>query len=372
MRLPRPGKKSLFFLVILTLAAWCGWRQYPSLLAWYYVHRLSLAEAADREGWINRIVPLEEEGVPHILAELQQNKPFACASLGQALTALLQHWGRDAEPTRALVEESYRRFPLLSTPGQRTVLEVLAGLLAPRPEDSVPAAYLLQAAHQFIEIAHQESVRKEAVALGQALLRCAPKGPWVDTCRALLLRCWSDPELEHRILAVQWSLQAPFKDDAQVLTKMTALLKDPQAPVRRAAILVLGGRNDLVQEDDLLPLLHDSDAEVRRICEVALRSRGLLDHHIALARLITDEQPQARLAIFEELQKAEDLDPGVWLERLSQDPAPAVRAAALRAACTVFRVNLRPRLEQMAQQDPSPTVRQLAIHYLKQNADTNP
>jgi hypothetical protein len=70
------------------------------------------------------------------------------------------------------------------------------------------------------------------------------------------------------------------------------------------------------------------------------------------------------LQVLEQLRQANDLEPGVWLRRLSHDPVPAVRAAAARAAGENDQVDLSDRLTQMAQSDPSPTVRQLARYYL--------
>jgi hypothetical protein len=80
---------------------------------------------------------------------------------------------------------------------------------------------------------------------------------------------------------------------------------------------------------------------------------------------MTDARPEIRLQVLEHLGPAADLAPGVWLRRLSHDPAPAVRAAALRALAEQPQLGLRDRLEQMAQNDPSPTVQQLASHYLR-------
>jgi hypothetical protein len=64
------------------------------------------------------------------------------------------------------------------------------------------------------------------------------------------------------------------------------------------------------------------------------------------------------------LFQTEDLPLGIWLRRLSLDPAPAVRAAAVRAAHFQTQADLRDRMAEMAREDPSPTVRQLAGYYL--------
>ena len=64
------------------------------------------------------------------------------------------------------------------------------------------------------------------------------------------------------------------------------------------------------------------------------------------------------------LHDAHDLDHSVWLRRLRQDPAAAVRAAAIRAASRHNVAGLRDRLLDIAQNDDSATVRQLAAYYL--------
>src|SRR5262249_46453454 len=140
---------------------------------------------------------------------------------------------------------------------------------------------------------------------------------------------------------------------------------DPDPEVRRAAVLALGSAQNVIGDDDLLPLLHDPDAQVQQLCEVALRSRGLQEEHLECARLISDPSPTARLQLLQRLRHATDLDVGVWLRRLSQDSSSAVRAAAVRAASQLAQLGLRDRLLEMSQQDPSPTVRQLAGHYLQ-------
>ena len=79
---------------------------------------------------------------------------------------------------------------------------------------------------------------------------------------------------------------------------------------------------------------------------------------------MTDAQPGTRLQVLDLLGRSRDLEPGAWLRRLSNDPSPAVRAAAVRAATEQPMASLVDRLEQMAQNDPSSTVRQLAQYYL--------
>jgi HEAT repeat protein len=161
-------------------------------------------------------------------------------------------------------------------------------------------------------------------------------------------------------------MRAPLHDEKALLNSVVPLFKDLAPEVRRAAVLAIGLAEDTVGVQEMLPLLHDEDAEVRRLCEAALRGRGLLDSHIKLAKLISDAQPSQRIKVVHHLNDADDLDSGTWLLHLSQDQSPAVRAAAIRfAANDPATADFQPRLLQMAQQDPSPTVRQLAAYYLQ-------
>jgi hypothetical protein len=61
-----------------------------------------------------------------------------------------------------------------------------------------------------------------------------------------------------------------------------------------------------------------------------------------------------------------EIDPVLWLERLSRDTSPAVRAAVIRTAGERMEVRFSARLAEMAQQDTSTTVRQLAEYYQRE------
>jgi HEAT repeat protein len=183
------------------------------------------------------------------------------------------------------------------------------------------------------------------------------------TGRAAAARGLRAERPEVRLEAIRLA-QTPSLD---LLNEVVPLLDDSDADVRRAALVAVGAARDAIADDELLRWLHDPDDDVRKLCEHALRGRGLRDQHLRLGRLLTDPKPQIRLQVLDQLRRAEDLEPGVWLRRLSHDPAPAVRAAALRAAAEFAMVDLSERLQQMSQNDPSPTVRQLAAFYLQLN-----
>jgi HEAT repeat protein len=154
--------------------------------------------------------------------------------------------------------------------------------------------------------------------------------------------------------------------EVMLLGEVVPLLADGDAEVRRCAVLAVGASPSVISTDTLLPLLHDDNAEVRHLCEQALRSRGLEEQHLKLGRLMTDALPDSRLQVVDLLRRVQHLEPepAAWLRHLSHDSSPAVRAAAVRAGAEQSASAFRDRLEQMAQDDPSPTVRQIAQYYL--------
>src|SRR5262249_17989245 len=115
---------------------------------------------------------------------------------------------------------------------------------------------------------------------------------------------------------------------------------------------------------ELLPLLHDPAIDVRILCEKTLRSRGLTAQQIDLARLMTDAEATVRARVPAKVLECPDLDTHVWMDRLSRDPSPAVRAAVVRTVGEVADERLRDRMREMAGNDPSPTVRELAGYYM--------
>lgn len=364
MRQPsRNGKK---WLVLLALPAIIGgvlvWQR-NSILEWYYVRGLANADESDRAQWAQRVSGLDVAALPRLLSILRRADGRACANVEAGLVGMLHRWGEDDPRAQSLAEEVLRRFPDLSPEGQQAALQVPIAWLGMSPQPVAPAARTVTAGSFLTASAQVAEVRGRAILLAQALLQRSSPGQWTDLCTDLALNGLSDSAAETRSAAINlaWFLS---RSEPKLLIRVAALLHDPAAEVRQAALIAVGPSRDVIIDDELLPLLHDADREVRRLCEEALRSRGLLDSHLLLARLISDPRPGARLQVVSQLGHAEDLEPGVWLRRLSHDPAPAVRAAAVRAAYFQTQVDLRERLRQMARDDPSPTVRQLADHYL--------
>jgi HEAT repeat protein len=192
-----------------------------------------------------------------------------------------------------------------------------------------------------------------------------------SACRELTQTCLGDEVPANRAHAVRLAARPQIA----LLEAVVPLLSDPVPEVRREAMLAVGPAQTAMSTDNLVRWLHDADAEVRTLCEKALRSRGLGDEHVKLGRLLTDSRPGVRLQVLSLLRQANDLEPGIWLRHLSHDSAPAVRAGAVRAAAEQAIGTLADRLEQMAQNDACPTVRQLAQYYLhsqKSGADYSP
>jgi HEAT repeat protein len=207
--------------------------------------------------------------------------------------------------------------------------------------------------------AEAKEVRGAALSLVRALVTQAGCQEAMITCREAAQAALADAAPQNRIRAIQLALGTGMN----LLEHVVSLLRDGDPEVRRATVLAVGSAPEVVSTDELLPLLHDGDAKVRQLCEKALEGRGLSADHIRLGRLMTAADAKTRLQVLECLRRTRGIEPAIWVRRLSHDPSEAVRAAAVRAAGEFCVVHLNDRLEQIAQNDPSPTVRQLAQFY---------
>jgi len=362
----RLRKTLTLIAVLLVVVAALAWWQRAPLLSWYTLRGLARAGDQDRAVWIQRVVNLDADAVPGLLDLLRRDDPRVCANAEAALAALVQRWGRGDSRTAALADELTRAFGNLGTPGREAVLEWYLGTLHDFDPALGTALPLGDAAGKVVAVAArlpEKGVRVRALMLAEVVLARLQPRP-ADLYRELALQGLTVQDAEIRAAAVRLAMHAPLHADDALLEKVLPCLKDPAPEVRRAAVLTVGLAEKTIGVDDLVPLLQDPDAEVRRLCEAALRGRGLLDGHITVARLMSDRRPGERLQVVHHLREATELAPGVLL-RLSQDPAAAVRAAAIRYAAEDPGTDFEERVLQMAQGDASPTVRQLASHYLK-------
>jgi hypothetical protein len=345
-------------LGIVSLLAALGWWQRDSLLAWYYVQGMLRADDYDREQWILRIVETDSAAIPELVHCLQRQDAQLCGNCQSALLRLWERWPGDDTRRAQLLARLGDAFPHLSLAGQRSAIDLQVHWLAVEPK-----ADLISSGVRLVPVAGRsldKEVRGRAMTLADRLLRCDGRPQIVAVCREAIRQGFHDADAENRALAVHCAARG----EARLLPQLVPLLDDPAPAVRRAALEALGPAGDAVTTDDLLRSLHDSDEDVRRLCEATLRGRGLRNEDVALGRLLSDPRAGARLQVFETLRRVNDLEPGVWLRRMSNDPAAAVRAAAVRAAGE-SPVDLTDRLTQMAQNDPSPTVRQLAAFYVR-------
>jgi hypothetical protein len=347
-------------LGIVILLAALGWWQRDSLLAWYYVQGLLRADDGDRRHWIERIIQADSAATAELVHCLERPDVQVCGNCQIALTRLWEQWPADDARRAELLGRLTDAFPRLSLAGQRSAIDLQVHWLESAPTADLVASgvRLLPAAGRSLD----KEVRGRAMTLAHRLLMCDRRQEIVAVCREAIRQGFQDAEAENRMLAVHCAARG----EAQLLPQLVPLLDDPAPGVRQAALTALGPAGDAVTTDDLLRSLHDSDEDVRRLCEATLRGRGLRNEDVALGRLISDPRAGVRLQVFDTLRRANDLEPGVWLRRMSNDPVAAVRAAAVRAAGEQAQVDLTDRLTQMAQTDPSPTVRQLATFYVRQ------
>jgi hypothetical protein len=348
-------KKVLLFtapaLVLLGLA----WLLTPSLRAWYLLRGLRAADEAARPAWAAAVGALGEPALDPLLAGLAEGHGDNCAA---ALDALL-----DRVPPGVLAGRLVKSYSRLPADARLRALNVLTAWMSRCPDDE-----LHQRAADLLPLAAAEPECLEAaVGLAAAVMSRPRPADVAAVCSKLAREGLASPSAPVRVRAVSLCLQ-PGLD---LLEPVAALLKDPSAEVRRAALVAVGP-SEVAGEESLLPCLHDADAQVRDLARSALMARGLRPEQVELGRLLTHPRSRVRLEVLDRLPEVADLDPGVWLRRLSQDGSPAVRAAAARAMGSLPAADMSDRLEQMARTDPSPTVAQLARYYLAQRARLRP
>jgi hypothetical protein len=364
-------KTLLIIACLLMLGAGVIWWQREPLLAWYCVRQLAAAGDDNRDAWVARIVELDRAAVPGLLDCLTRQDAQTCANIETALLALVESWGPGDARGLDLVDEIVTQLEPWSPAGKQAGLQVPLALLR---GPAVPAERLAQAAGRLAATAAKDAdsgVQACGITLAAALIQRCPHGPWLDLAQPLALSGLTAPDPGVRVSAVNLALQmARRADHPSILTKVVSLLGDSAPAVRRAALIAVGPNRNLMPEgelvpENLFPLLHDTDAEVKRLCGLTLVSWGFPETHIELARRISAPDAMSRLQVLDLLRATPELEPGIWLRRMSHDPDRAVRAAAIRAACKDFQIDMTTRIRQMAQDDPSDTVRQIATTYLK-------
>jgi hypothetical protein len=350
-------------LTALLILIGFAWLERDHLRVWYSINMLIRAQDSNRLIWAERVAELDLGAMRRLIDCLRRSDAAICAGAQAGLQKMVQRWGANDARRARLAACLAERFTALSEPGRKAALGVLADLFQTQRAGPPTIDLLVPATRIMVEASRAtgSGVREAAMSLtATSLAGCSMQPDLLRACRQLIQMCLSDRSAANRVQAIRLALQK----EIDLLEAVTPLLNDAAPEVRREAMLAVGPAPGVINTDDLLQWLHDPDAEVRRLCEAALLSRGLREEHVQLGRLLTDSRPAVRLQVLDLLQRDSDLEPGIWLRRLSHDPAPAVRAAAVRAA-TVQRVrSFADRLEQMAQNDPSPSVRQLAQYYL--------
>ncbi len=357
--------KWTWFCLLLALggAGAVAWLERVSIAAWYHAGQLARASESQRGRRLEALASHEQAAVPALLRHLDAKDETARANAEWALIELARLWGPRDGKTRALAACLGEAFSRFSGIGQGHALRVLNEIIGLTDK---PAKDLIRlAARLVVEAAEAEDAGSLSGSLPLALAAVThserPGDVLLHACRKLALSGLKDARADCRAGAIRLGA-AP---GVGVLDQVPPLLTDVSAEVRSLAVLAVGGHEDLVSTDDLLPLLHDADREVRTICDQALRSRGLGPAHVQLARAMSDPRPSVRAGVPAQVPDFPELDARVWLERLSRDSSPAVRAAVVRVAAEAVDSRLRDRLREMATNDRDQTVRQIVEFYLR-------
>ena len=361
------ARKKTSLAVVLGVVLVVGgsiWMLRDSLLAWYYLRGLAKAEQGEQAVWISRVVQLDSAIVPGLIKGLEDDDLPRCANFCVALDGLARHWGFDNRRTHDLAGRIADNFSHFSGHGQITALKLFGTWqleISDYPAFNEIITRLSDGMLAEASRSDRDDVHLAALEVCERSLTL--KREPSKAIEKVVEACLNDTDVNNRLMAARLACDSRVNLFKQVIP----LLEDSEVEVRRAAMQIVANQPGLSQflgDDDLLRWLNDPDSEVRRLCEGALAQRGLKPEAVQLGRLITNAKPAVRLEVLKYLYPGSELDANTWVRHLSHDPAPAVRSAAMRAAVQLDLRNLADRLDQMARMDPSPTVRQLAQHYL--------
>jgi hypothetical protein len=363
-----PIRKTWLALLIVAGIGGVAWWQRQHALAWYYVRQLSNAYQENRETWAKNVAELDEAALPHLLSGLQNPDAIVCANMQCALGLMANNWGVGDPRSQQLVEHLHGKFDRFSPTGREKIILMLTGFLQKNNQKPLPERFTNVISDILVSAEKKDELRSVSLLLAAELMDSAQPGQWSAAARSMAERGLNDERSGTRLAALQFLRRGPMRKDKVLIEKAIPLLRDADAAVRRAALVVLASESDSVREESFLPLLHDEDAQVVYLCEIALRKRGLQDKDIEMARMISDKNPVIRMRVLYYFQQMPQLNLGEWLRQLSHDPEPVVRAAAVGAAGDYPHVDLSDRLREMAQSDPSETVRQNARYYWQQRS----
>ncbi|WP_422925006.1 HEAT repeat domain-containing protein [Singulisphaera sp. PoT] len=142
------------------------------------------------------------------------------------------------------------------------------------------------------------------------------------------------------------------------------------AGIVRSQVLVSFARNPrLLTEDAILKHLYDPEPGVPEMAEFVLKTRGLNQEQISLGRMIFHPKAELRASVIPLLVGRTDIDPVIWLLHLSRDAEESVRASAVEALVSRPTPEVRRRLEEMARDDKSATVRQAASKFVPTDSE---
>jgi hypothetical protein len=360
-------------LVVLLAVGGVAWIERTPLLSWIYVRGLARADDGSQAVWVERVAGLDGAAIAGLVELLNQDDARVCGNAQAALCALSKRWSADDPRRHEVARQLADGFPRFSEVGQGTALKVATSwLTSPTATQPTTQGTVRACARLLQEAARVRGTKAHAAGLDLAakLLAYTHDTEIIKPCQDLTLACLQDSEAKNRARAVELALN-PNLDLAK---PAAALLNDSAPEVRRGAMLAVGVAKDAVMTDDLLPWLHDSDMEVRHLCELELRGRGLQDDQLLLGRLITDPSAKKRLEVLNYLHPSAGghLDAGVWLRHLSHDSAPEVRFAAIRVIQEDGLDELNDRIDQMARNDPSPTICDFARRCLNSHDKAKP
>src|SRR5262249_26535416 len=154
-----------------------------------------------------------------------------------------------------LVAALARAYPRLARPGQLEVLGLTAEWFQPTAGQPAPCEGLARACARLLA---DSTESRDGEVQAAALELCAALGDRFQAAEILSpARELARSGLQAGTPAVRLrAIQLSLRPGMDLIEQVTALLSDPSAEVRRAAVLAIGPADKVVLDDTLLPSLH--------------------------------------------------------------------------------------------------------------------
>ena len=287
-----------------------------------------------KTSYTHAVIAVTVDGIARRFGQMDKVTRQACFYL---LSEAFSWFERNEAPT----------WPRLLAPAEQVVREQLA---TTAPENRVQALNFIRVYWEWLPAGAE---------LGEAERQLIAE--WKASLHEAATELLHAPDAEVREAAIRAVAAAPIDEAAR---DALVGLEDPEPQIRRATLLALAERPEILTNERVLPLLNDRDYDVRTTARVVLSCRGVSQEAISLATMAFHPLPLTRIQAARHIAMSQAVDRVVWLGYLLKDEDPEVRAEAARGLAFVGTPAALAKLREVAQKAEDAELKALAQQLL--------